>query len=62
MSATYVSPARLSESLDGITEKTLANWRCAGKGPAYFKVGGLVRYKLEDVEAWLELGRIEAVA
>lgn len=61
MNAIYMSPAGLSEHLGGVAEKTLANWRCAGEGPAYFKAGGLVRYKLEDVEVWLEQGRVEAV-
>jgi hypothetical protein len=35
-------------------EKTLANWRSAGKGPKYRKVGGAVRYDWSDVRAWLD--------
>ena len=35
------------------SEKTLANWRSAGKGPEYVKVGGRVRYRWSAVNAWL---------
>lgn len=36
----------------GIPVRTLAAWRYQGKGPAYLKIGGAVRYRLEDVEAY----------
>ena len=37
----------------GIQPKTLANWRCRGRGPAFVKVGGHVRYRPEDLKAFL---------
>jgi predicted DNA-binding transcriptional regulator AlpA len=30
------------------------NLRHLGGGPKFFKIGAAVRYKLSDVEAWLE--------
>lgn len=33
---------------------TIEGWRIKGVGPRYIKVGRLVRYRIEDVEAWLE--------
>ncbi len=34
--------------------RTLEQWRYRGVGPRYVKVGGRdVRYRWEDVEAWL---------
>ncbi len=38
----------------GLSKKTLQNWRSLKewRGPMYFHVGRLVRYKLEDVENW----------
>jgi hypothetical protein len=40
------------------SEKTLANWRCQGKGPKFTKLGdgrgAPVRYRWVDVNAWLE--------
>lgn len=37
-----------------ITVATLADWRCKGIGPAYVKVGRLVRYRKSAGDAWLE--------
>lgn len=34
--------------------KTLQAWRTSGKGPRFVKVGRLVRYRQEDVQAWIE--------
>ena len=33
---------------------TLADWRTKGIGPAYVKVGRLIRYKISDLDAWLD--------
>lgn len=41
-----------------INALTLADWRCKGTGPAYIKVGRLVRYRLADLDAWMN-GRVE---
>lgn len=37
----------------GIGESTLLQYRFDGTGPAYIKLGHLVRYRTSDVEAWL---------
>ena len=37
----------------GIGESTLLQYRFDGTGPAYIKLGHLVRYTISDVEAWL---------
>ena len=37
----------------GLKPNTLAKWRCEGGGPVFFKVGRSVRYRLEDLSAWL---------
>ena len=36
---------------------SLMVWRSRGQGPAYVKVGRLVRYKRADVEAWIHARR-----
>lgn len=36
----------------GLAEKTLAMWRCNGKGPKYIK-RGRVFYFRDDLDAWL---------
>lgn len=35
-----------------ISHKTLERWRWLGEGPRFFKFGGAVRYKIEDIEAY----------
>jgi len=40
-----------------IKPATLADWRCKRTGPPFVKVGRLVRYRLEDLDVWLN-GRV----
>lgn len=35
-----------------ISPRTLERWRWLGQGPQYLKVGGQVRYRIRDVEAY----------
>lgn len=37
-----------------ISVPTLADWRTKHAGPAYVRVGRLIRYRLADLNAWLE--------
>lgn len=39
--------------LTGVNMSTLRMWRAAGKRPHSFRVGGVVLYRLTEVEAWL---------
>ena len=35
-----------------MSPRTLEQWRWQGKGPKYLKIGAMVVYRLEDVEAF----------
>jgi len=49
----FLTPAQLAARWGGaVSVRTLANWRSVGKGPRYVKIGGRVRYRLSDVEAY----------
>lgn len=37
----------------GVKRKTLDNWRCAKKGPPFYRIGGRVVYDDDEVERWL---------
>lgn len=37
----------------GVTPGTLNTWRSTGRSPKFIKVGGLVRYSEDDLNAWL---------
>jgi predicted DNA-binding transcriptional regulator AlpA len=39
--------------LTGLSRSSLAKKRCAGTGPAFFKIGRAVKYDQADVEAWI---------
>lgn len=41
-------------------ERTLANWRSLGIGPAYIKAEGEVRYRWSEVEKWLSGKTVQA--
>src|SRR3546814_13107131 len=41
----------------GLSPRTLEKHRCYGTGPAYRKPGARVVYAIDDLDAWVELGR-----
>lgn len=43
-----------------VSRQVLYKWNHEGTGPAYSKVGSMVRYRRSDVEAWLKARRVEA--
>ena len=42
----------------GVVPGTLNHWRMAGKGPAFLRVGRLIKYRSEDLTAWLDARRV----
>ena len=47
----YVATREAAERL-GLSPSTLARYRTTGAGPRYFRFGGCVRYRGDDLEAW----------
>ena len=41
-----------------LSRGTLANQRSQGRGPAYLKLAGRVRYRLSDIEAYEQAGLV----
>ena len=39
----------------GVATITLTKWRMKGIGPRYIKIGSYVRYRPDDVRAWIEI-------
>ena len=37
----------------GLSVRTLERMRVSGTGPKFLKIGNAVRYRLQDIEAWL---------
>jgi hypothetical protein len=46
----------------GCTVSALRKWRLLGKGPAYRKIGRLVRYADADLAEYLDASRVEPAA
>ena len=38
----------------GVATKTLYAWRCHKVGPQSYRVGGLVKYRPDEVRAWVD--------
>nr|BDD46866.1 hypothetical protein 30 [bacterium] len=48
---TFLSQIDLSRRW-GVSPRTLERWRWLGEGPSFTKIGGAVRYRIEDVEEY----------
>ena len=36
----------------GLSHRTLRRYRVTGEGPLYYRLGGRVRYRRDDLDAW----------
>jgi predicted site-specific integrase-resolvase len=59
MTVNAATPIASIESTDaapmiGVNAATLKSWRRKGIGPPYVRFGNRVRYRLCDIEAWLD--------
>lgn len=54
----FLSPRQLAQLLN-VSMKMLESMRGTRKGVPYCKIGGLVRYRLDDVRKYLEEGRVK---
>lgn len=48
-----VDEASLAARL-GISRSTLQSWRYSGRGPRWIKLGRLIRYRVTDIDAYLD--------
>lgn len=37
-----------------VSTRTLEGWRCIGGGPPFIRIGRRVRYRLRDLQKWIE--------
>ena len=54
----YLTEKQVSEST-GLSQKTLSQHRWKSTGLPYSKFGRSIRYKFDDVLAFMEAGRVE---
>ena len=53
---TWLDPKQASNHV-GLSHQALALYRSKGTGPAFTKVGGVIRYSREDLDAWMRDNR-----
>lgn len=53
MKSPLVTTPQAAKYLGGLKVNTMQNWRIRGVGPAYKKIGRLVRYSLDDLDAYI---------
>ena len=49
---TCIDERKLAAMLN-LKPATLQKWRVEGRGPVFRRIGGAVRYRVEDVETWI---------
>ena len=62
MTGTFLNPKELAQRWK-ISPSTLERWRWLGAGPNFIKIGGRVRYRQEEIEAYetVSAGRCQRV-
>lgn len=53
MKQTLVTTQQAAEYLGGLKPNTLEGWRVSGRGVPFIKIGRLVRYSLDDLDAYI---------
>lgn len=51
---TVILTTRQAAKYLGLSMSTLNKWRCYGFGPKYLKLGRAVRYRLDELDRYLE--------
>ncbi len=54
----FVSEVEL-EDLTGVRRRTWQKYRLFDQGPPYYKIGGAVRYDLQETLDWIKAKRVE---
>lgn len=55
-----MTPAEVSQRYNGrVTVRTLANWRWAGTGPKFTRVGGRILYDINELVKWEDRRTVE---
>ena len=56
LAGTFIDECQVAEMLCQ-SVRTIQKWRVNGNGPAFYKLGRSVRYRLDEVLAWAEARR-----
>lgn len=54
----WLTPREAAEYV-GREPRTLREWRYLGTGPAYYRIEQRIRYRLDDLDAFMASARVE---
>ena len=54
-----LTEAEAAEMIVDLKPQTLAKWRLRRKGPCFLKLGGKIRYKVTDIQEWMDSCRVD---
>jgi predicted DNA-binding transcriptional regulator AlpA len=57
-----LTEAEAAAMIVDLKPQTLAKWRLRRKGPKYLKLGGKIRYRVIDIQEWMEASLIDPAA
>lgn len=57
--AAQLLKTRDAAAYTGFSASTLEKFRCAGKGPRFVRLSGVVRYRPQDLDEWMAGGIVE---
>jgi len=49
-----LTEAEAAQMIAGLKPQTLSKWRLRHRGPKFLKLGGKVRYRVTDIQAWMD--------
>lgn len=57
----FLSLQEVAQKL-GVTEKALYHWRYGGVGPPSYRIGGRIKYRIDELEEWIKAQRSQGAA
>lgn len=61
MNPTNLMNEKQAAAFLGVAVRTMQWWRANSKGPAYVKVGRPVRYRMEDLNVYINANKVEPI-
>ena len=53
MNEIYLTTKHAAHYMDGFAHQTLVNWRHQKKGPRYIRIGRSIRYRMSDLDKFM---------
>jgi len=58
----YIDEIAAASRIGGVTPASLRRWRHRRQGPPYHRRGKSIRYRVDELDAWIAAQRVEPAA